>query len=230
MSSRETGVSGQDEADDDLSAQNLRPNTQNLTEPCPDIATMSPDEYRSRSHWAERDEARALLVSLSMAALVDHAEGLWWARDDPDWTELDRAVFALSRADHLAIAQAELDRRQRLLTMGHRLPEQFRRHSARLEVLCRAIHEQVHLGHVIEDVGMALVKRGKEFHSACIVCGGTDRFVIWPPPRSRGWCRQCGFSPDVISFWRSWEQTSFADAVLAVSQTYLGMGAELGEQ
>jgi phage/plasmid primase-like uncharacterized protein len=74
---------------------------------------------------------------------------------------------------------------------------------------------------------MALVRRGQEFHSECPICGGVDRFVIWPPPRSRGWCRMCGWSPDVIAFWRWNDGCSFADAVQAIARRYLGMGLEV---
>lgn len=39
---------------------------------------------------------------------------------------------------------------------------------------------------------------GGEYKGPCPVCGGTDRFVAWPTPRTghpRAWCRQCHESP-----------------------------------
>lgn len=38
---------------------------------------------------------------------------------------------------------------------------------------------------------------GEEWRGACPVCGGTDRFHVWPL-KDRCWCRQCGLSGDAI--------------------------------
>jgi hypothetical protein len=185
-------------------------------------------ERRGRARRAERQWRESELTNLSQAALLDYLEGLWWAADDPDWDDDMRAYARLSRAEELAIAQAELDRRQRLVHRGRTAPPAYADHGARLLRLTRAIHEQVHLGHMLEDAGLALAPRGRELHSECPVCGGVDRFVIWPPPRSRGWCRQCGWNPDVIAFWRWHEGCGFADAVLALASRYLAMGSDEG--
>ena len=199
-----------------------------------DPAPQSPDrtsapppvgrrEKRRRLKRAARDDFANHVIALSSTALLDLADGLWWTLDDPDWTDEDRALFRLRRSERMVIVQAELERRRRLQASGHLPPPAVRAHSAQLERLCRAIREQVHLGHVIEDLGMELTRRGREFHSACPQCGGEDRFVIWPPPRSRGWCRQCAWGPDAIEFWRWFDGSSFADAVVAIAERYLGM-------
>jgi hypothetical protein len=184
-------------------------------------------ERRARARAVTRDERRVDLMLMSQAALLDHTQGLWWAADDPDWDDDQRAYGRLAHRHELKLAQDEVHRRQRMVNGGRVPPAQFGENGARLTRLCRAIHEQVHLGHVMEDAGMALVRRGQEFHSECPICGGVDRFVIWPPPRSRGWCRMCGWHPDVIAFWRWNDHSGFAGAVHAIARRYLGMGLEV---
>lgn len=42
---------------------------------------------------------------------------------------------------------------------------------------------------------------GGEWAGPCVLCGGNDRFHVWPTPRTgspRAWCRQCGASGDVL--------------------------------
>ena len=57
--------------------------------------------------------------------------------------------------------------------------------------------------------------RGGEFHSSCPVCGGRDRFIIWPG-KEYYWCRQCKRSGDGIQFCRDFLGMSFQDACIKV--------------
>ena len=57
--------------------------------------------------------------------------------------------------------------------------------------LARAVKERVTITEVLELRGITVTWHGREGHSACPFCGGTDRFVIWPGPPDRAWCRQC---------------------------------------
>lgn len=61
---------------------------------------------------------------------------------------------------------------------------------------------------------------GGEYAGPCPLCGGTDRFHVWPDrpsdggvsPPGRWWCRQCGQSGDLIAFVRAVDGLSFGDA------------------
>ena len=44
---------------------------------------------------------------------------------------------------------------------------------------------------------------GGEWHGACPLCGGKDRFAVWPNSAKPGWwCRQCNRKGDAIQFLR----------------------------
>ena len=61
---------------------------------------------------------------------------------------------------------------------------------------------------------------GGEYAGPCPLCGGTDRFHVWPDRRSdsgisppgRWWCRQCGASGDLIAYLMQVDGLSFGDA------------------
>jgi hypothetical protein len=61
--------------------------------------------------------------------------------------------------------------------------------------------EAFNADHPILDVfsGRELTRTGKEYHGACPMCGGTDRFCVWPA-RGRAWCRQCNASGDALAW------------------------------
>lgn len=40
---------------------------------------------------------------------------------------------------------------------------------------------------------------GGEWHGPCPLCGGDDRFMVWPK-RGRAWCRKCKASGDALSW------------------------------
>ena len=62
---------------------------------------------------------------------------------------------------------------------------------------------------------------GGEWAGPCPLCGGRDRFRIWPhkahdghsiAPPGRYWCRQCGIQGDAIDYLRRVEGLSFGEA------------------
>jgi hypothetical protein len=57
--------------------------------------------------------------------------------------------------------------------------------------------------------------KGGEYHSACPVCGGTDRFHVWPEQdegRGSWWCRQCDKGGDAIQYLRDIEGMTYREA------------------
>ena len=74
--------------------------------------------------------------------------------------------------------------------------------------LARTVKEQVRIAEVLELRGIEITWHGREGHSPCPICrDGVDRFVIWPGPPDRAWCRRChasnGSRMDVIALVRS---------------------------
>ena len=65
---------------------------------------------------------------------------------------------------------------------------------------------------IAERHGAKLRKQGAEHHGACPVCGGHDRFMVWPS-KNRWHCRGCGVGGDAIAFEMHVSGSSFADAV-----------------
>ena len=60
---------------------------------------------------------------------------------------------------------------------------------------------------------------GGEHKGACPLCGGDDRFSVWPAhPSGRGrfWCRRCGWKGDAIDFIRQRDGFTFPEAVRAL--------------
>lgn len=57
-------------------------------------------------------------------------------------------------------------------------------------------------------------QRGPEWHGPCPVCGGRDRFHIWPEQGKGGtfWCRGCDKSGDLIEFYRWRDNLSYREA------------------
>lgn len=61
---------------------------------------------------------------------------------------------------------------------------------------------------------------GGEYHGPCPVCGGTDRFHIWPAQGDHGtfWCRSCGIGGDAIEYLVKIEGLHFRDACKEVGK------------
>lgn len=60
--------------------------------------------------------------------------------------------------------------------------------------------------------------KGGEYHSPCPMCGGTDRFHVWPDQEKNGswWCRGCGKGGDAIQLLIEARGMSFKEACTAV--------------
>jgi hypothetical protein len=69
---------------------------------------------------------------------------------------------------------------------------------------------------VRQDVDSKFVAstNGGEYAGPCPVCGGKDRFRVWPREGAGGrfWCRQCGKSGDLIEYLRWNRNMTFRDA------------------
>ena len=192
-------------------------------------------EIRVNEEMRWDDKIRALCRNLSTIALLDFAEGLWWSitLDDQhlvDASEEDRAYHEVVRerkAMELRLCQIELLRRHRAARGGARYPAEFARVSNRISETRDRIREQVSLADVIADLGAAIQIGRREAHTACPRCGGKDRFVVWPAPNSRGWCRQCHYSTDVIAFLMEFWRCEFVDAVERIARQWLGEPLEV---
>lgn len=69
---------------------------------------------------------------------------------------------------------------------------------------------------------------GGEFAGPCPVCGGEDRFRVWPQPAQgnpRYWCRQCGACGDAVDYLR-WREPglSFREACARLGILNVGDG------
>lgn len=62
---------------------------------------------------------------------------------------------------------------------------------------------------------------GGEYHGVCPVCGGNDRFHIWPDQGDYGtyWCRGCKIGGDAIEYLRNVCGMTFQDACKQVGKT-----------
>ena len=74
---------------------------------------------------------------------------------------------------------------------------------------------------LLEELGITPKKtastHGGEYHSPCPICGGDDRFCIWPNKElgkveGAYWCRQCGISGDTIKFCMNFCGLGFKEA------------------
>jgi len=73
---------------------------------------------------------------------------------------------------------------------------------------------------VSRDVDLKKISttKGGEWAGPCPVCGGDDRFRVWPE-RERFWCRKCGISGDAIQYVRETKSLGFKEA-----KNFLGKG------
>lgn len=118
--------------------------------------------------------------------------------------------------------EAELSRRQRLHAArpdacadpGHISYEQALDLARRLH----DDHGELHV--VLAKYGCPVVKVGwssrrqcDELAGPCPLCGGTDRFRVWPGPPGYAWCRRCGTGGDILAWYRSLTGASVFEAL-----------------
>ncbi len=73
---------------------------------------------------------------------------------------------------------------------------------------------------LVQNTDIVLKKKastkGGEYAGPCPVCGGTDRFIVWPNHHDshggRYWCRMCKIKGDAIQFLRDIQGLSYQDA------------------
>lgn len=72
-------------------------------------------------------------------------------------------------------------------------------------------------------------QRGPEYHGPCPVCGGRDRFHVWPEQgQGSFWCRSCDKGGDLVEFYRWRDGLSYRDACARAgvdARTYTPMSA-----
>ncbi len=67
-------------------------------------------------------------------------------------------------------------------------------------------------GQLYRRVGSSSV-RGPEYHGPCPVCGGNDRFHLWPEQGTGSfWCRGCEKGGDLVEFYRWRDGVGYKDA------------------
>lgn len=72
---------------------------------------------------------------------------------------------------------------------------------------------------IIEGYGLALKKKtAKEYCCPCPLCGGTDRFCVWPED-NKAWCRGCGWAGDDIQLIIDRDHLSFTEAAKICGRT-----------
>lgn len=181
---------------------------------------------RYRATEARNREVDAYVREMSDPELYNfHESVLWREHNLTDTDPESRAVFAIGVEDDLEIVSAEIRRRDRVRQSGWSNPYQAR--SDALTALTDAIRQEVDLCDLLAREGVSVVRSRTEAHSPCPLCLGVDRFVIWFPPESHAWCRQCGAGGDVIFWARSFWQAGFADTVIKLAGEYLGLRDEV---
>lgn len=118
----------------------------------------------------------------------------------------------------LKLAEAELARRERLHAAGGNVPNPHAASYRQWRHLARDIRERADMLALFATAGVQLRRDGREFSAPCPLCGGADRFRVWPAEDGRRpgyWCRRCGISGDAIAAYRSFLMpgASFFDAV-----------------
>lgn len=71
---------------------------------------------------------------------------------------------------------------------------------------------------IAEHLNTTMKKAGNELHTACFVCGGTDRFII-TPSENRAWCRRCNWRGDEISLVMALHNVGYKEACERLGKT-----------
>ena len=115
-------------------------------------------------------------------------------------------VGRFSASERLRAINVELARRERVARLASGLPSPSDRRYEAWRELARLIRERVPVPFVFEVAGYALhpagfngTRNADERAGPCLVCGGVDRMRVWNGPNGRAWCRQCGWSADVLT-------------------------------
>lgn len=103
-----------------------------------------------------------------------------------------------------------LDQRDRLVAHDPTLKRWDDAQYAAWRDLARVVRERVEVPRIFDEASYQLQRAGHngrrgvdEWAGACPLCGGMDRLRVWAGPNGRAWCRQCGWSADVVTVTQS---------------------------
>jgi len=180
---------------------------------------------RARAVEAWQAELAAEYRRLSDHELADSIDYLERVADDLA-DELARPVSLALWQGRYHAARAEFDKRLARRSTRARIDTSILRAVVDWGDLAKQIkdhHDGIHLvlagaGVLLRRVGWSGRRACDEYAGACPVCGGHDRFRVWPGPPGHYWCRQCRASGSVIDAWQYANPGgSFIDAVQALA-------------
>lgn len=164
----------------------------------------------TRMYRAARIDAR----EYSTDALLALADTFAIDATDPD-PGFPGPVGRFLASERLRACRDELARRERLYRLNTGVPSPADRRYEQWRSLAQLVRDRVDLVDVFEALAYHLHDVGPhEAHAACLVCGGADRLMVRRSSPGRAWCRQCGWSGDLISVAMSIRGESFRDALV----------------
>ncbi len=143
----------------------------------------------------------------------------------------DDAVGHALVAARLDAVRSELARRERLHAAVPTLSDPRAPRYEQWRDLARQVRER-HAGilDLLDGSYGPFRRRGSdEYHGPCPHCGGSDRFIVWPGPTGRFWCRRCGCRGDVIDAYRLVRPTADFHAAVAELAADVGLPAPEAE-
>ncbi len=181
--------------------------------------------YRDAEVEARSLSTDALLAALEVFALDAEDPHPTWPGETGRW-------FA---AERLRAFETELERRVRIIRLPDSQAAKYAKDYEQWVELARTVREVVSAPDVLLLVGCPPTRTGSsrhgetEHHGPCPSCGdGTDRLVSWDGPRSRCWCRRCGWRGDAIAVAQAFLPgcSHFRDAVRYLASLHALSGAQ----
>lgn len=154
--------------------------------------------------------------SRSSIELLAEAESLTQEALDVVRTSGDTTYLFMIRS-HLAPVERELARRVERASAGEG-PNPRPGWIQDLAGLARELRRVADITYPLHLAGWQPVRTSAagELAGACPLCGGHDRFVVWPASSDRdgrAWCRRCRWVGDVIALYRDLEGVTFVRAL-----------------
>lgn len=157
-------------------------------------------------------DAAALARAMPNAELLDGAAVL--AAHLVDLDPESRAVAAA--LPWPTAVTAEVERRRRYASAGGYPPPDDQRFRAWVDVASQ-VRDRMDVADLATSLGQRLVRRGQNWCGPCPACGGVDRWVVWPGPPGRAWCRRCATGGDAIGVHRLLTGSGWYEAVRALA-------------
>ena len=183
------------------------------------LATMT-------THQKHRYDAhRAIVRQLDWLGLDREIDSLWAVFSD-DATDPDS--YVVRYGCFLPLVTAAVDEHVRRKSRPNPIGRDDR--SAKLSELAKIVKDSVTVEQLMRDEAphLTIIPGKRESHSPCPVCGGHDRFILKNETPSWGYCRKCGFAPDVIGlaayFWNLdlTRADAFRETVIRLAERYAG--------